>query len=488
MAGSKWFEFLSSGSHDRMPCVAGQFYPGRAEDLKVELKKLFGQAAPPKNGNPLAILSPHAGYMFSGKIAASAFNQIDPKSRFDRIILIGSSHRTYFDGASVYHLGDYFTPLGRVKVDTDLANDLIKRYPFFSYKPEADLREHSLEVQLPFLQYHLEHDFAILPIILGTQQKDTIRKIADALKPFFNDRNLFVISSDFSHYPSYEDAKRVDFLTAEAIQSNSPDKFLQTLRKNEQSYIPGLSTAMCGWTSMLTLLYLTEGRDDIEVIPIEYSNSGDSPYGDPYRVVGYWAIAFFRHVTKEVSHKPELTDEEKNILLNIAHEAIKYELTGESPEKINPEELPKGLLQNYGVFVSVYVNGELRGCLGQFFGHEPLYKGVMRMAAKAATEDQRFRPLEKEELNNIHVEISVLGPLTKIHSIEEIIPGRHGIVIRKWGKSGTFLPQVALKRNWTREELLGYCARDKAGIGWDGWKDADIFIYEALVFGDNPAN
>ncbi len=475
---------LDDGRNDRQPCVAGQFYPGTEEQLRANLKSLFADAAGRKRGNPLAIVAPHAGYVFSGQVAASAYNQIDRDAEFERIFMIGSSHRDYFEGASVYNQGDYITPLGRVEVDTRFADELINGNDFFTYRPEADLKEHSLEVQLPFLQYHLRKHFRIVPIIIATQNPELIEKIATALKPYLNPKNLFVISSDFSHYPNYENAIAVDEKTALSIGSNSPEKFLKTIRETERQNIPGLATAICGWTSVLTLLNISSKKDDIEIFPINYKNSGDAYYGEKDRVVGYWAIAFYGNNQDSIQQEVFLTDEEKQQLISIARNSIMAAIWNKDSEKIVHEPVSEGLKLNAGLFVSVYVEDDLRGCIGRFNAADPLWKTVEELAVSAATEDSRFRAIRPDELDSLSVELSVLTPMRKISSIDEIELGRHGIYVKKGMISGTFLPQVALKYNWTTEELLGHCAREKARIGWDGWKSAEIFVYEALIFGD----
>ena len=137
-----------------------------------------------------------------------------------------------------------------------------------------------------------------------------------------------------------------------------------------------------------------------------------------------------------------------------------------------------------GAFVSLKKDGQLRGCIGRFTADIPLCQVVQQMAIASATQDYRFSPVVPDELSNIDIEISVLSPMQKITSIDEIQLGVHGIYMTKGGKSGTFLPQVATETGWTLEEFLGHCARDKAGIGWEGWKTADLFIYSALVFGE----
>lgn len=466
---------------NRKPCVAGQFYPGSASELHDELGMLFGKAKPREGGKVAAIVSPHAGYVYSGGVAASAFNQIDPEGKWDRIFLIGSSHRVYFDGASVYNIGNFETPLGTVKVDIETANKLIKDCKSIVFRDDAHATEHSLEVQLPFLQYHLKNEFQIVPIIIATQSLETIKKIAGTLKPYFNERNLFVISSDFSHYPVYKNAIEVDSATASAILTNSPDKFLETIDINESKNIANLATSICGWTSVLALLEITSKTPGTEIKTIEYKNSGDAGFGDKRRVVGYWAIAVTRTNNDEnLDFSLDKTD--KVNLLKIARETIEtFVKKGFMPD-IDPSGFSRALKTPAGAFVSLHKDGQLRGCIGSFVPDEPLYQVVQDMAISASTKDYRFPRVSTDELKEIDIEISVLTPLKKISSADEIVLGKHGIYMKKGYNTGTFLPQVATQTGWSLDEFLGHCARDKAGIGWYGWKDADLYTYEALIF------
>ena len=252
------FNLSNSGSSqegpktDRKPAAAGKFYPAGADTLKAQLTELFRNAKPRSAANLQAVICPHAGYVFSGAVATSGINQIDPDKVYDNIFIIGSSHQASFMGASIYNKGDYMTPLGKVPVNIKLANELIKANPVFSYVYDADLNEHSLEVQVPFLQYHLKKSFRIVPIVIGSQSAQTCKRIAQALKPYFNDKNLFVISTDFSHYPPYNDAKSTDKATCDAIITNNPDALMKVLGEYEKKNIPNLATNLCGWTSVLT--------------------------------------------------------------------------------------------------------------------------------------------------------------------------------------------------------------------------------------------
>jgi AmmeMemoRadiSam system protein B len=284
--------FSQNRTTDRQPVAAGSFYPADKETLTADLKKLFENCKKsPQNRNVRAIISPHAGYVYSGKIAASAFASIPVNAEYKNIFIIGSSHVMSFDGASVYNTGDYITPIGKVAVNHDIADKLIRENKVFNFPVTAHLKEHSLEVQLPFIQYYFKGKPLIVPIIIGTDNENTIKKIADALKPWFTPENLFVISSDFSHYPPYKEAVEADNFIAKSIVSGNPVTFLNALRQNSAKQIKGLATSMCGWTSGLALLYLAEGNSQLEFRLIDYCNSGDSPYGGKNEVVGYHAIS-----------------------------------------------------------------------------------------------------------------------------------------------------------------------------------------------------
>lgn len=471
-------------SIDRQVAVAGQFYPGNSVELKSSLKELFSEALPNQGiKNVLAVISPHAGYVFSGQVAATSFNQIDVTKNYENIFILGPSHHIAFRGASIYSVGNYITPLGTVKVNTDLAKKLIKQYSFFNFNKAVHQYEHSIEVQLPFLQYIMQKKYQIVPIVIGSQDKKTLKKIAKALIPYFNSKNLFIISTDFSHYPSYADAVMNDKRTVNAIKTNSPDSLIYTLQSNAEKNIPNLATSLCGSAPVITLLCMTENNPNILITPVQYKNSGDSKYGDKIKVVGYNSIIFSLKKNKVMKDNEfKLTEKDKNDLLHIARLTIEQYINYNKIPKIDTTNFSKTLMINCGAFVTLTQKGALRGCIGRFNPDEPLYKIVQQMAIASSTQDSRFNKVSPNEIKNLRIEISVLSPMKKINSIDEIKLGRDGIYIKKGYASGTFLPQVANETNWTKEEFLGHCARDKAGIGWDGWKDADIYIYEAIVF------
>lgn len=459
----------------RKPAVAGSFYAGDAKELRQDVQNCFSRCKNPLMENVQAVIVPHAGYVFSGVTAASAFAAINPDAEYEHIFLLGPSHHVYLGKASV-NIGAsaYATPLGNVPVDTALCKDLMEKSDAITYAQEAHESEHCLEMELPFLQYHMKKIPSIVPIIIATQELTTLKKIADTLKPYLNEKNLFVISSDFSHYPAYKDAEIVDGLTKDSIMTGKVEAFVNATLHNQELGIDHLATSACGMAPIATLLMMTENDANIKPHHVMYCNSGDSPYGGKDKVVGYHSFVFWKETCGF-----DLTSEDRKMLKSIAYHTIKATLEG---KKYEPGKLSDVLLTKCGAFVSLHKKGRLRGCIGHFGEDMPLYQVVEHMAKAAAFEDPRFYGVTMEELDDIDIEISVLTPMKRIQSIDEFELGKQGIFIRKGYHTGTFLPQVADEVSWTKEEFLGHCSQDKAGIGWDGWKTAELYTYEAIVF------
>lgn len=469
---------------DRKAAWANQFYPGNVDELRSTLQDLFAHAALAKaRENVVAIVVPHAGYVYSGGVAASGYNQISPGHRYDNIFILGPSHRVGFEGASVYTDGNYSMPFGAAQVNTSLGKELVAASKSFSSRRDAHLEEHSIEVQIPFLQHKLGKEIRIVPIVVGSSSPAVCKEVAETLRPYFGQNNLFVISTDFSHYPPYEDARRVDRHTADAIASRSPEKLLAAMRENAETKTPNLATSLCGWPCVLTLMYLVENNPRARVEVIDYRNSGDASVGQKDQVVGYYAMA--------VALQPEqkktafgLTAAEKRQLLVLARRTIEEHIGKRALKPLEASDWSPTLQTKCGAFVTLRKNSELRGCIGRFDASEPLFNVVQQMAISSSTEDHRFPPVSANEISSLEIEISVLTPMRRIKSIDEFQLGKHGIYIRKGARAGTFLPQVAGETGWSRDEFLGHCARDKAGIGWDGWKDAELYVYEALIFSE----
>ena len=468
---------------NREPAFAGSFYPAQKSALEARLQSLFAAAKPIEiEGKVQTLIVPHAGYDYSGIVAASGYKTIAGDTHYENIFIIASSHREQFNGVSNYSAGNYVTPLGEAKVNREVAQALIKGNSNFKYLPEAHDREHSIEVQIPYLQYHFDELPPIIPLVMGSSSLTAARDLAAALLPWFTPENLFIISSDFSHYPSYKDAIRIDKISGDAILTKDPEIFYSALRSSSKQSVSNLSTPSCGWSSIMCMLYMANRAEHLELSPVLYRNSGDSDIGDKDRVVGYWAIAGSEKQAEQQGFT--LSDQEKESLLEISRSTLESFIKTGALTDIIPGSLSPALKVPAGAFVSLYMGGRLRGCIGSFSPTDPLYAVVESMTLAAALKDSRFVPVEEPELEYIDIEISVLTPLQKISSIDEFDLGKHGIYMIKDGQSGTFLPQVADDSGWNTEEFLGHCARDKAGLGWDGWKEADLYIYEAIIFSE----
>ena len=475
---------------------ANRFYDGNAQRLSQEVDSFLAlHRGSADSRRVAALIVPHAGYYYSGNVAASAYMALNPKKPYKRIFLLGPSHHEWLDGASVNTEADYYaTPLGNVKVDRETGmaltttdgTDLTDSEKVFFYRPEAHDREHCLEVQLPFLQRRLGDVPPIVPIIISTNDFQKLSRMAETLKPYFTDENLFVISSDFSHYPRYEDAYEADGKTGKAIESGDVGRFIAAIEENARSGKRNLATSACGEFAIITLMLMLDSN--YEVKHLMYQNSGDIGDTDHSRVVGYHSFAILHNGNDGIGRTRTntdfvLSDNDKKKLKEIALNSIKDSLDGKSVSvSVSPMQEYPMLSKKCGAFVSLHKHGHLRGCIGHFGEDIPLYEIVAEMARAAAFEDPRFMPVSREELDAIDIEISVLTPMRRIQSLDEFELHRHGIYIRKGYRSGTFLPQVADEVNWTKEEFVGHCSQDKAGLGWNGWKDAELYVYEAIVF------
>jgi len=273
----------------RFSAVAGQFYPGEKKELEEMIEGFLKEAKIPKiEGEIFGILVPHAGYVFSGLVAAHCYRAIQGK-KFETVVLIGDSHYEYFDGVSVWDRGEWETPLGRVKVDEELAREILDFSKRFFVKDSAHLFEHSLEVQVPFLQKVLKN-FKILPLIFGSEDKDW-KELAKAILKLMEKRKILVVASaDLSHYPPYEIAIEVDKRTIEGILSLDPEKFkekIETLKK----LFPDVDTFACAQDTIKTILEISRNLKGKAKL-LKYQNSGDTIYGEKSQVVGYSAVVF----------------------------------------------------------------------------------------------------------------------------------------------------------------------------------------------------
>jgi AmmeMemoRadiSam system protein B/AmmeMemoRadiSam system protein A len=468
----------------RKAAVAGGFYPADPKVLAQTVDTYLRLATPPEIKEPVrAIMVPHAGYVYSGPVAASAYKELEGRD-IRTVILIGNAHRHYFNGIALYAQGAFETPLGLVPVDETLTSKLLAADPAIANRPDIHADDHVLEVQLPFLQRVLK-SFKIVPILFGSDDPALSKILAEALKNIMDDKTLIVASTDMSHYPPYENATTADRETLQAINSGQAEALDAMLKQHASEGVPNAETFLCGVSGIRTLLLLTQALGPTMPVFLKYANSGDAS-GDKSRVVGYGAVAFVAKqiATPVAATENGLTPQEKEELLKIARTTVEsYVQTGETP-KFSPTST--ALKQPLGAFVTLKKNGQLRGCIGRFDASGPLYLTVQQMAVSAASQDPRFQPVHVSEMGQLEYEISVLSPLKKIGNPTEIELGKHGVQISKGFHHGVFLPQVAAETGWSKEEFLSELCSQKAGLPRDCWKDpgANLQVFTADVFSE----
>jgi len=454
--------------------LAGTWYPRDKTELQGLIQSYLAAANPEDiEARPFAIICPHAGYQFSGPVAAYGFRAMRDKG-IKTVILIGFSHRRPFDGISIYDKGAFATPLGEIKIEEELAAEIKNTSSRISYRPDVFKDENSIETQVPFIQAVFKNA-QIVPIVFGTQTYDDAVILADSLAKTLKDRSdyLVVASTDLSHYHSYEEANRMDKRLIGVLESMKAREFY------DESVMG--TCELCGVMPVTATLLAAEklGFDKIKVL--KYANSGDT-FGDKTKVVGYLSAVIYKEDKKE-GKKPMLNENQRNRLLQIAGDSItSYVKNGKRQTFAEKDPI---LNESLGAFVTLHEGGELRGCIGNMVGQGPLYQTVADMAIEAATGDPRFPRLRPEELDKIDLEISVLSPMKKVASYKDVkIPG-HGVVVRRGFNSGVYLPQVADETGWTRDEFLSSLCAHKAGLAQDAWKDpsTEIYVFTAEVFG-----
>lgn len=463
----------------RTEAVAGQFYPRDKKELENIIEGFLNNVNPPQTeGEIIALILPHAGYQFSGQVAAFGFKKLINED-IDTVLLIGNSHYETFEGISVFADGFFQTPLGRIEIDRELAEAIIKENEKISFKESPHLKEHSLEVQLPFLQKILKN-FKIVPILFGNSDPKDYQLLADAILKNIKGKNVLLIaSSDLSHYPSYENAKIADKKTIEAILTGNIENLEKTIFELEQQKVPNALTFACGLDAIKTVMQVAKELNAKEIKLLKYSNSGDIT-NDHFQVVGYSAIGFFGERRGELLNKKE-----KEKLLEIARTSVEYFIKHKKAPDFKIED--QMLNQKLGAFVTLKKFGQLRGCIGTFSPTSiPLYQVVSQMAIAAAVSDLRFLPVQEYELADLKYEISVLSELQKIDDWKKIEIGKHGVQIKKGFNSGVFLPQVAIENNWDLETFLTELCVHKANLSPTCYKekDVEIYVFTAQVFGE----
>ena len=457
----------------REPAVAGQFYPGDEEELANQIDGYLATVKPTPIKNLRGLVCPHAGYVYSGQTAAYAYKQLSG-ARFKTVVVMAPSHRVWFEGASIPDADAYATPLGMVLLSPRAA-ELAKGRPFVRSavvgfnSPHA--REHSLEVQLPFLQRTLK-DFAIIPMVLGEVDP---AGVARALEGIIDGDTLVVASSDLSHQHAYDVAVELDTSCIEAIC----DLDVKRMEKEEA----------CGRLPVLTLMHIAR-KKGWKAKLLDYRNSGDVT-GDKSGVVGYAAIAFYDPGGGESSAgapASSLTPQEGKVLLELARKTVDEVVRNKRLPEIDAADVPESLKELRACFVTLTKRGELRGCIGSLSPREPLWQAVIARARSAATEDARFPPVVPAELDELEIEVSVLTVPGRLEydSPEELLaklrPGVDGVVLIVGQRQATYLPQVWEKLP-DQGTFLSHLS-EKAGLPALAWRspEATILVYQVEAF------
>ncbi len=456
-----------TSANSRKTVYAGSFYPGEKNILKATINAFLSNAGPKvSKGQIISLVVPHAGYEYSGQVAAYSYKEIKDKP-FKTVIIIGQNHFSYYDGIAVSGHEDFETPLGKLPVDRELARKIASADPKIRIDDNAFEKDHTIEVQLPFIQLSLK-DAKIVPILFGNLSPDNCRILADAISPYVDDSTLVIASTDWAHYFAYDKVNEMDIAGIDSVLKGDLNGFISLLNQRK--------TEACAASAVITASLIASSKASNRTFLLKHANSGDATGDKNAQVVGYTALAFSREPLS-------LSREEKKYLLDIARKTISASLDKKELKLNIPPNPPFHV--NSGVFVTLKKYGMLRGCIGIMEPIKPLYKAVSDTAISSAFQDARFSPVRKDEIGNIDIEISVLSPIREIKSTDELVPGRDGIILVNGNNSGVFLPQVATEQKWDKAELLrqiGY----KAGLGPDTWKDKNtrLYTFTADVFGE----
>jgi len=479
----------------RKPVVAGSFYPADPARLRNMINRFIVEADSDRlNGKIYSLVSPHAGYIYSGSVASYGFKLIKG-SDYETVVVISPSHTEFFDYSSIFNGPGYRTPLGDIPIDRELAHKIASyddniRLDTKGHTISATGRgEHSLEVQLPFLQVAL-NKFKLVPVVMGNQNSQNIESLAEALMEALKGKNfLIVASTDLSHFHNSTEANRLDSTFIAHLEKLDAERLAESLDSN--------ITEACGGGPVLVALMTSIGLGAESCSILKHANSGDIS-GDKSSVVGYVSAAIFKNNEKEEaalsdeehSNNPavaaedhSLSRDDKVFLLKLARKVIKTKLSNQKLD-IAPPSSPI-MKEMRGAFVTLKKNDRLRGCIGYIEAVKPLFDTICDMAEAAAFKDYRFPPVKAGEVSRLSIEISVLSPITEIDDPSIIKVGKHGLIISRGARRGLLLPQVPVEWGWDRDKFLGQTCI-KANLPEEAWKSPDtkIEIFTAEIFSE----
>jgi len=450
------------------PVVAGSFYPADGAKLRKMVQKYLAEAGAPRiEREILGLIAPHAGYIYSGPVAGHAYKELRGR-KYELVVVIAPSHTASINVASVMDMDAYRTPIGDIPIDREMTGRLIKAAPWIQYIPAIHAREHSLEVHLPFLQEALTPGYKIIPIVMGKPDPVLATALADILSETLRGKKvLYIASSDMSHYYPYDAAVKMDGKTLTYIKNGDTETLVKQCSTRESE--------LCGLGPVQVMMHLGSKMGIDEGTVLKYANSGDTA-GNRSKVVGYGSVAF-------VNPENDLSFADKQSLLTLARTTLEAFVNEGKPPGVIPGS--KALREPGAAFVTLKVDGQLRGCIGHLRAIMPLYRSVTEMTVSSCSRDFRFTPVKSEELPSIRIEISVMSPFKKVRDISEIEVGRDGLYLAARGRSGVLLPQVPLEQGWNREKYLEGIGR-KAGLPVGVWNEpgAELYRFSAQVFSE----
>lgn len=473
----------------RPACVAGQFYPGNAEQLRDMVDRCLDAAHPTELRDDLiALMAPHAGYIYSGPVAGYAYAALKGK-RVETVILIGPSHHGMpLGGAALSSYDAWETPLGTVPVNQEVNRRLLAASGRFKLQDAAHAEEHCLEVHLPFLQSVLA-EFSVVPIVFVDAGRANVNAIADAVASIADDKTIIIASTDLSHYPEAKAASEVDHAILEAFCTMDAGRIEAVDREQLARGSPNLHCTACGLGPVVACIEAAKKLGASRATLLHYANSAEVEPDTTDRCVGYGAVAFtgvrgMPDTPPAAVSEGELDQSQQAYLLKLARDTIAQYLTDGSLIEISTTD--EDMHEQRAVFVTLTKDEQLRGCIGQIMARYPLAEAVRNAAVSAATEDPRFRPVAAAELASLHIEISVLSPMQPVNGYQDVVVGKHGALVKRGMRSGVFLPQVAPEQGWDRDEMLRNLCAHKAGLPPDAYKDAEteLYVFTAQVFGE----
>lgn len=462
-------ESLSAG-------CAGTFYPESAGDLSKILDQMLGQArAPALPGQVMAIMVPHAGYQYSGRVASTAYRLLaEQRHAPEVIVIISNCHTAYLTEPSVYAPPFFRTPLGDLPMATALASRIQKSVGG-CYVPEAHKKEHPLEVQFPFVQ-RIYPKVPVVSMALGPESLSHSEKLALRIVDSGLPKNIiFIASTDMSHFPSEKVARQTDHETLRSLETFNPEALSLSIEKNMKLGHANLETTLCGEGALRVVIQAARILGATGIQTLSYDNSASNT-GDHQRVVGYGAAVVYGPA--DAKDSTALNAKEGEELLLWSRKAL-----GDLDRSLAPQGAP-GIMKRKGAFVTLRQQGELRGCIGWIQEGPQLAESVWSLTRQAALEDPRFSPVGKDEAGSLHIELSFLSEMRRVEP-HDVIAGLHGVMVRWKGRHAVFLPDVATEQGWDRSTLITRLITEKAGFPKNALEQgAELFIFTAQVFSE----